>query len=61
MFDPLPTCLHFGLIYSTKFTQPPLLHLHLGYPLLPPSVDIILVSSLAVDDNALLGIDTIVQ
>ena len=27
---------HLGLIYSTKFTQPPLLHLLLGYP--PPSV-----------------------
>ena len=25
-----PTCPHLGLIYSTKFTQPPLLHLLLG-------------------------------
>ena len=29
-FDPLPPCPHLGLIYSTKFTQPPLLHLLLG-------------------------------
>ena len=35
-FDPLPPCLHLGLIYSTKFTQPPLLHLLLGKPPLPP-------------------------
>ena len=28
--DPLPPCPHLGLIYSTKFTQPPLLHLLLG-------------------------------
>ena len=31
---PSPPCLHFGPIHSTKFTQPPLLHLLLGYP--PP-------------------------
>ena len=29
-FDPLPPCPYLGLIYSTKFTQPPLLHLLLG-------------------------------
>ena len=29
-FDLLPPCPHLGLIYSTKFTQPPLLHLLLG-------------------------------
>ena len=29
-FDPLPPCPHLGLIYSTKFTQRPLLHLLLG-------------------------------
>ena len=29
---PSPPCLHFGPIHSTKFTQPPLLHLLLGYP-----------------------------
>ena len=33
---PSPPCLHFGPIHSTKFTQPPLLHLLLGYPP-PPS------------------------
>ena len=27
---PSPLCPHLGLIYSTKFTQPPLLHLILG-------------------------------
>ena len=32
IFDPLSPCLHLGLIYSTKFTQPPLLHLLFGYP-----------------------------
>ena len=31
-----PPCPHLGLIYSTKFTQPPLLHLLLGYAPLPP-------------------------
>ena len=37
IFDPLPPpCLHLGPIHSTKFTQPPLLHLLLGYPP-PPS------------------------
>ena len=29
-FNPSPPCPHLGLIYSTKFTQPPLLHLLLG-------------------------------
>ena len=33
---PSPPCLYFGPIHSTKFTQPPLLHLLLGYPP-PPS------------------------
>ena len=32
---PFPPCLHFGPIHSTKFTQPPLLHMLLGYPPLP--------------------------
>ena len=32
---PSPPCQHFGLIYSTKITQPPLLHQYLGNP--PPS------------------------
>ena len=36
---PFPPCPHLGLIYSTKFTQPPLLHLLLGKP--PLSVDVI--------------------
>ena len=36
-----PPCLHFGPITSTKFPQPPLLHLLLGYPLSPPTADII--------------------
>ena len=35
-FTPSPLCPQFGLIYSTKFTQPPILHLHFGYPP-PPS------------------------
>ena len=35
---PSPPCLHLGLIYSTKFTQPPLQHLLLGQPPPPPSV-----------------------
>ena len=30
ILDPSPHCQHLGLIYSTKFTQPPLLHLLLG-------------------------------
>ena len=30
ILDPLPPCPHLGLIYSTKFTKPPLLHLLLG-------------------------------
>ena len=30
ILDPLPPCPHLGLIYSTKFMQPPLLHLLLG-------------------------------
>ena len=35
-FDPFPPpCLHFGPIHSTKFTQPSLLHLLLGYPSSP--------------------------
>ena len=38
---PSPPCLHFGPIHSTKFTQPPLLHLLLGYPPPPPTADII--------------------
>ena len=29
-WTPSPPCPHLGLIYSTKFTQPPLLHLLLG-------------------------------
>ena len=33
---PSPPCLHFGPIHISKFTQPPLLHLLLGYPP-PPS------------------------
>ena len=37
IFDPLPPCLHFGPIHGTKFTQPLLLHLLLGYPLLQTS------------------------
>ena len=30
ILDTLPLCPHLGLIYSTKFKQPPLLHLLLG-------------------------------
>ena len=30
ILDPPPPCPHLGLIYSTKFMQPPLLHLLLG-------------------------------
>ena len=30
ILDPSPPCPHSGLIYSTKFMQPPLLHLLLG-------------------------------
>ena len=41
IFVPLPPCLHWGLIYSIDFTQPPLLHLLLRYPLPPPSADVI--------------------
>ena len=38
---PPPSCLHFGQILSIKFTQPPLLHLHLGNPIPPARVDVI--------------------
>ena len=42
ILDPLlPPCLHSSQIYSTKFTQPPFLHLHLGTPLPPPCADVI--------------------
>ena len=45
-FDPLPPCLNLGPIHSTKYTQPPLLHLLLGYPLPPPTADVICTSPL---------------
>ena len=32
ILDPIPPCPQLGLIYSTKFTQPPLLHHLLGQP-----------------------------
>ena len=35
ILDPLPPCLHFSHIHSSKSTQPPLISLHLGTP--PPS------------------------
>ena len=41
IFDPLPPCLHFGKIHTTKSTQPPLLCLHFVNPLPPLSVDVI--------------------
>ena len=34
--DPLPPCLNFALTYSIEFTQPPIPHLLLAQPLLPP-------------------------
>ena len=43
---PFPPCLHASQINSIEFTQPPSLHLHLGDPLPPPSVDVIQVWSL---------------
>ena len=36
-----PACQHFGPIYSTKITQPPLLHQNLGIPLPSLSADVI--------------------
>ena len=36
ILDPLPPCSQSGLIYSTKFTQPPLLHSHSGQIFRPP-------------------------
>ena len=35
ILDPLPPCLHFGKIHSSKSTQPPLLCLHFVNPLPP--------------------------
>ena len=40
-WTPSPPCLHFVQIHGTKFTQPPLLHLHLGNPFPPLCVDVI--------------------
>ena len=40
-WTPSPLCLHLGLIYSTKFTQPPLQHLLLGQPPSPLTADVV--------------------
>ena len=41
--------LQFGPIHSTKFTQPPFLHLVLGYPIPPLTADIICTCPLTVE------------
>ena len=59
-FTPSPPCPHLGLIYSTKFTQPHLLHLLLGSP--PPlSADVIMDAPLVDIPLSILGLKAELQ